>query len=663
MSEQKIPIPAMLYNAAVGGHVTNSQQIIDENLNREQNDINQETVGAVPYNNTTPNGMGRIVLKKNDNFKEVIEAQTNGNTIFVIKYDFTLTDDVTIPANCILQFEGGSISGDVTLITNNTKVINYTINCVNSVLIPNGLIPLELNKNPSSIIQYTLECFGDYRIANNRAQILTYALNNASNRVIFINENIYVVTPDNYTISCNNTTITSLNKSCITFTKNVLFTSCFKTEISNLKIAFDVSVQIYQLYIKTSSFVTIKDCEIFGTKIGGVPYGGGIHVFDSCEYIFIKNNFIHDVFGDAILVHNNCRKVQIHGNMIDTSSNIGIEIEGRVGNLGSSTLAACTNISIIGNQIYNCSDTGIHVNFSTNIIISSNRVSSKIGINVISCLNVSICANNVASSESCLLIWQEYFGDITLTPNNINVVGNFLTGSIGTNLSGKDRVINAMVHIQNAKDIIISNNNIVLYDINTGVRTYDYDNDAIVAILSSTSIKITNNNIQGIWHSGVHNNKLTGVLLGRSYKVQQIATSPYYEITTTLQQIPNDIKIKNNSLYYLKYGISTIIPNSSETVPYTDGVENKATKLYISDNVINAANNSINIGNYCDIWDVYNNLFEYCNTDNYVDRGLVSKRPSAMTGCLEGHSFYNKSTNIFNYWTGSAWVDATGTPV
>ena len=29
MSEQKIPIPAMLYNAAVGGHVTNSQQIID----------------------------------------------------------------------------------------------------------------------------------------------------------------------------------------------------------------------------------------------------------------------------------------------------------------------------------------------------------------------------------------------------------------------------------------------------------------------------------------------------------------------------------------------------------------------------------------------------------------------------------------------------------
>lgn len=122
MSEHKISIPSMIYNAAVGGHVTNSQQIIDESLNREQNDINQETVGAVPYNSTTPNGMGRIVLKKNDNFKQVVEAQTNGNTIFVIKYDFTLTDDVTIPVNCIFQFDGGSISGTYTITGQNTCI-------------------------------------------------------------------------------------------------------------------------------------------------------------------------------------------------------------------------------------------------------------------------------------------------------------------------------------------------------------------------------------------------------------------------------------------------------------------------------------------------------------------------------------------------------------
>ena len=119
MSEHKIPIPSMIYNAAVGGHVTNSQQIIDEDYNLEQKDINKEILG-VPYNASNPNGMGKIVLKKNDNFKQVVEAQTNGNTIFVIKYDFTLTDNVTVPSNCVLEFDGGSISSTYTLTCNNT---------------------------------------------------------------------------------------------------------------------------------------------------------------------------------------------------------------------------------------------------------------------------------------------------------------------------------------------------------------------------------------------------------------------------------------------------------------------------------------------------------------------------------------------------------------
>ena len=47
MSEHKEPIPSMIYNAAVGGHVTNSQQIIDENENKEQSQINAEIKEAL----------------------------------------------------------------------------------------------------------------------------------------------------------------------------------------------------------------------------------------------------------------------------------------------------------------------------------------------------------------------------------------------------------------------------------------------------------------------------------------------------------------------------------------------------------------------------------------------------------------------------------------
>lgn len=147
MSEHKEPIPSMIYNAAVGGHVTNSQQIIDEDYNLEQKDVNKEVLG-VPYNVSNPNGMGKIVLKKNDNFKQVVEAQTNGNTIFVIKYDFTLTGDVTIPANCVLEFDGGSIKGNgankETITGNNTKIIAGKIKIFDSIINGGGFVGFEV---------------------------------------------------------------------------------------------------------------------------------------------------------------------------------------------------------------------------------------------------------------------------------------------------------------------------------------------------------------------------------------------------------------------------------------------------------------------------------------------------------------------------------------
>lgn len=75
------------------------------------------TTGDYPYN-----GMGRVVLKKNmvNNVNTLTEdafyidgalsGQPLENTIFVIKYDFVLGENITIPANCVLEFNGGSIS-------------------------------------------------------------------------------------------------------------------------------------------------------------------------------------------------------------------------------------------------------------------------------------------------------------------------------------------------------------------------------------------------------------------------------------------------------------------------------------------------------------------------------------------------------------------------
>ena len=85
------------------------------------------TTGDYPYN-----GMGRVVLPMNikeiggvtANYLEqsMMPTATGGNTIYVITHDYVLATDITIPANCVLEFDGGSVSGSHTLIGNNTRI-------------------------------------------------------------------------------------------------------------------------------------------------------------------------------------------------------------------------------------------------------------------------------------------------------------------------------------------------------------------------------------------------------------------------------------------------------------------------------------------------------------------------------------------------------------
>lgn len=65
------------------------------------------------------NGMAIITLNK---YKSFAEQLTQGNTIYKILYDFDLNgEEVTVPSNCILQFEGGSLSNG-TIVGNDTCI-------------------------------------------------------------------------------------------------------------------------------------------------------------------------------------------------------------------------------------------------------------------------------------------------------------------------------------------------------------------------------------------------------------------------------------------------------------------------------------------------------------------------------------------------------------
>ena len=65
-----------------------------------------------PASVSNPNaGMGCIILRKNKPFASQL---TQDNTIYKIMYDFDLGGaEVVVPANCILQFEGGSVDNGI----------------------------------------------------------------------------------------------------------------------------------------------------------------------------------------------------------------------------------------------------------------------------------------------------------------------------------------------------------------------------------------------------------------------------------------------------------------------------------------------------------------------------------------------------------------------
>ena len=173
-----------------GGQVNN--QADDEDLENAIINgvpvIREKTTKA--YTPETGSGMGRVILRKNMvNGVNVLtqEMINQANTIYVIRYDFTLTGNVTVPANCIFKFDGGSISGNGTgkntITGTNTQIIAQDVAIFNNGIIITGswICP----RIPS-------DWFNDV-ISNNRLkQLINLSSDNVDNHIM-IKEGTYIV--------------------------------------------------------------------------------------------------------------------------------------------------------------------------------------------------------------------------------------------------------------------------------------------------------------------------------------------------------------------------------------------------------------------------------------------------------------------------------------
>lgn len=111
-------------NALVSGQ--NIKSINGQSVLGEGNmTIHEEQLIDKSYAPAEFSGLGRKYLQKNIVSGKNVLTQamvSDANTIYVIQYDFTLDEDITVPVNCVLEFDGGSISGEYTITGNNTGI-------------------------------------------------------------------------------------------------------------------------------------------------------------------------------------------------------------------------------------------------------------------------------------------------------------------------------------------------------------------------------------------------------------------------------------------------------------------------------------------------------------------------------------------------------------
>lgn len=131
LDDETITVPEGCLIEFDGGIFSNGTLVGNETIlvyNQEEKDVFknvslegsfERSTSAIADKMDNTNGMAKIYLKKN---KPLATQLTQPNTIYVIQYDFTLGNDITVPENCVLEFDGGSVGGQHTLTGANTGI-------------------------------------------------------------------------------------------------------------------------------------------------------------------------------------------------------------------------------------------------------------------------------------------------------------------------------------------------------------------------------------------------------------------------------------------------------------------------------------------------------------------------------------------------------------
>ena len=376
-------------------------------------------------------GLGKVYLDKNNGVltqamipiaTQENEEDPGRNTVYVIQYDYTMTSDITIPAGCTLEFDGGSISGSYTLTGDNTRII------ASDVAIFSGLTIAGTWNCPN----ITSVWFSDLTGSGNVDRIRqVFNLQNSS-----INNTIYVAAGSYYVnitsqyempIRLNNSTLTLDGTITVYNSHNI---DGFEVvEVGNNsklngkgKITGDSSPSVREHcfgVIIDGNYSEVEDIEISGFDGDGIYITGATHFRVTGVNCHNNKRQGMSVIGGEDGYISYCT-IQNIGNYEPSA---GIDIE------PNSTTEVCSNITINNNIFDNCK-------YGVSIIANHNDIS-----------DIHIVNNKIHDSGDFITMsYSIYMEKNQHIIDRVNVIGNYMERQMASRSNNSDIKDNFIEH-------------------------------------------------------------------------------------------------------------------------------------------------------------------------------------------------------------------------
>ncbi len=261
-------------------------------------------------------------------------------------------------------------------------------------------------------------------------------------------------------------------------------------------------LQLPPALIRITRDFTLKDCKRF--EIVGSPKGGRIEckIFmlldcqdfvvdglsfygsyaNSPKHFKIHDNVVRNTRYDGILVHGHCSDFVIENNTVIAPQCIGIEVEGRYGELKTTTVHRCRRGVIRNNHISDCDDWGILLMWSDNIVVTDNESRNAAGTFLsIGCKDLRVTRNILEGTRKGFEISQEFFAVEKGINEHIVVRNNTITCIARADGRGA-------VDIRHSRDVVFRGNK---------VKVAGRVSSGAISVSSSVGVKITDNEFSG----------------------------------------------------------------------------------------------------------------------------------------------------------------------